>query len=142
MLPIIGIIVVMAGIALAVWLSFRSERMYRRELAERGSLNGDEFYKQYYADSGIPEDVPGRLRPIYSRFFDIEDGKLRPHDRPPEMNDLDTVDLVREIEAEFQIAISDKDAEQIDGSFDSIVRYLAANRAGDGNLRRAREAGR
>jgi len=62
---------------------------------------------------------------MYCKIFDIEVGKLRPHDRPPLLAELDLADFMEGIHAEFGVSISDKDAERIDGSFDSIVRYLA-----------------
>jgi hypothetical protein len=114
---------------LVTWFSFAPERRFRREVASREPLDDAEFIRQCYPGSEIPPDVPLRLRPIYCRYFDIEIGKLRPADRPPEIVDLDTVDLVREIEQAFGITISDQDAENIDGSFDSIVRHLASRRA-------------
>ena len=77
----------------------------------------------------VHADVPRRLRPIYGTFFVIDATRLRPTDRPPETTDIDTVGLVRDIEAEFDVTIPDADAENIDGSFDSIVRYLAATKA-------------
>jgi acyl carrier protein len=94
-------------------------------VANREPLDDTQFFGAFYANTDVPADTPRRLRPIYSKFFDIEMGKLRPDDRPPEIADLDTVDLVRDIETEFDIAVPDKDAEQIDGSFDSIVRFLS-----------------
>ena len=114
-------------IALITWLSFGSERRFRRAIASRATLDDREFVSPFYAGSQIPTDIPLRLRPIYCRYFNIEIGKIRPSDKPPEISDLDTVDLVRQIEVEFGVAIPDKDAEGVDGSFDSIVRYLASH---------------
>jgi hypothetical protein len=64
---------------------------------------------------------------MYCRIFDIEFGKLRPLDRPPILAELDMADFMEEIESEFGVSISDKDAEAIDGSFDSIVRFITAH---------------
>jgi hypothetical protein len=60
-----------------------------------------------------------------TQYFDMEIGKLRPDDRPPEICELDNSDLIRQIEAEFGVTITDSDLENIDGSFRSIVRYLS-----------------
>ncbi len=118
-------VAIFAVVTIVTWLSFWPERRFRREIAERESLDDARFLQEFYADRQIPSDIPLRLRPIYCKFFEIEVGKLRPQDRPPEIVELDTVDLIRDIETEFGVKISDEDAEQIDGSFDSIVRYLA-----------------
>lgn len=112
-------------VALFAWLSFASERAFHRQLYSREPMDDNRFYDSYYAERQIPEDIPRRLKPIYGKYFGIDPMKLRPADRPPEMDDLDTVDLVNAIEREFRVTISDKDAERIDGSFDSIVQYLA-----------------
>ena len=123
-MTLIAMIVVMS---ISTGFSFWQERKFRRELRARIPLDDDQFSFQFYADTDVPADIVRRLRPIYCRFFDIEPAKLRPLDRPPEMDDLDTVDLIRNIEAEFSLVISTGDAERIDGSFDSIARYLVAH---------------
>lgn len=69
------------------------------------------------------------LRPIYAEYFAIDPLKLRPADRPPEIAEVDTCPLVEEIEGAFNITIPSDDAERLDGSFDSIVQYLAARRS-------------
>ena len=120
-------IVVASGIAVLIfmtWLSFASERVFHRGLKRREPLDDETFYQSFYSFSNVPADIPRRLRPIYGKVFGIDPAKLRPEDRPPEMDDIDNVGLVREIEAEFDVTISDADAETIDGSFDSIVQYL------------------
>jgi hypothetical protein len=109
----------------AMWISSWPERKFRREVADREPLDDTQFFKEFYADTNVPGDIPCRLRPIYCRFCDLEVGKLRPQDRPWQIVELDTFGLIQDIEAEFGVSISDKDAERIDGSFDSIARYLA-----------------
>src|SRR5687768_4669527 len=114
---------VIAG--LATWISYWPERRYRRELAARAPLSHAEGLEVFYPGNDVPADIPIRLRAIYAGFFEIEPSKLRPDDRPPEYVDLDISDLVSTIETEFAVTITDSDAEHIDGSFDSIVQYLA-----------------
>ena len=88
-------------------------------------MNDTQFFNEFYADTDVPADIPCRLRPMYCKILDIEVGKLRPHDRPPLLSEIELADFIEDIEAEFGVSISDKDAEQIDGSFDSIACYLA-----------------
>jgi hypothetical protein len=104
----------------ATWISFAGERKFRREFAQREPLDDSQFFNEFYAGTGVPADIVRRLRPIYSEFCDLEVGKLRPQDRPWQIVELDGVDLVQDIEAEFGVKISDDDAQHIDGSFDSI----------------------
>jgi hypothetical protein len=110
----------------AVWLSFRSERAFHRALARHEDLDDAQFYEQYDAGTNVPQDVVRRLRPVYCSFFGIDAfKKLRPSDRPPEIDELDTVQLVRDIEREFCVKVPDAESEGLSGSFDSIARYLA-----------------
>ena len=115
---------VVALVSLLAFISWLPEHRFRRQLKSRESLDDARFFNEFYAASGISADIPRRLRPIYEMFFRIPSGKSRPHDHPPALVDVDTSDLVRSIEKEFGVTISDIDAEGIDGSFDSIVRHV------------------
>ena len=110
---------------LATWISLWPHRKFQRELAERESLDDTEFFKQFYANTDISAHLVRRLRSIYCKQLGIEVGKLRPLDHHPMLAELDSTELMEEIESEFGVSISDKDAEAMDGSFDSIVRFLA-----------------
>jgi acyl carrier protein len=116
---------VFAAVMIATWISFWPEQQFRREFSQRQLLDDGRFFDEFYAHTNVPAEIVRRLRPIYCKFFDLEVGKLRPQDRPPEIADLDMIDLVQAIETEFGVTISDNDAEHINGSFDSIARYLA-----------------
>jgi hypothetical protein len=120
--------VVIVFVSALLWFSIRwdrSERAFRRELAARLTIDSNEFIAFY--STPVERAIAFRLLPIYADFFGIDPGKLRPADRPPEIVELDTVELVLDIEAEFNISIPDRDAEGINGSFDSLVQYLARN---------------
>ena len=106
-----------------------AERAFNRELAQRTLQTPEEFARFY----STPEEqaIALRLLTIYSNFFGIEPGKLRPEDCPPIIVEIDNVELIQDIETEFGISISDRDAEGINGSFDSIMQFLAKNRLPD-----------
>jgi acyl carrier protein len=123
------LIAIVAIATLWTWISFWPERRFRKELAKRERIDDATFVREFYSATDVPEDIPRRLKPIFCDFFQIELGKLRPDDRPPEIVELDTIQLILDIEKEFGVSIPDKDAEQINGSFDSLVRYLASRRA-------------
>ena len=118
--------VVFGGVAYLTWLSFAADRSFNRTLKSRSPMDDEAFIECFYASTDVPSNIPLRLRPLYAECFGIDPTLLRPTDRPPIIDELDTVDLVRDIEFEFGISIPDEDAERVDGSFDSIVRYLAA----------------
>ena len=125
LVPLAAIIVVAV---IAAWISFAPERRFWREVAAREPLDDAEFYRQFYGESGVPHELVLRLLPVYCRMFHFEAGKMRPTDRTPLLIELDTSDYVRQIEQEFGLGIPDEDVEELDGSFDSIVRYLAQRR--------------
>ncbi len=127
--PTVLIALIMLGVPLAVWLSMAGDRRFRREFNARESLDEDTFLRTFYASTEVPKHIPRRLRPIYADYFQLDALKLRPEDRPPDIVDFDTVDLVRAIETEFNVTITDADAETMDGSFDSIVQFLAKSEA-------------
>jgi acyl carrier protein len=102
---------------------FSRERAFDRAIAEREPLDCDAFFDAFYPDRRL-HDIVGRLRPIYCDFFSVDPAKLRPQDRPPIMDDLDTSELVDEIEKAFSISIPPEDCEALDGSFESVVLYL------------------
>lgn len=108
------------------------EREYQCKLDTREDLTAEEFYRRYYEGTGVPEDIVLRLLPIYCEHVQVPAAKLRPDDWPPQLAELDCVDMVRAIEQEFRIAVSDsqwQDMRQTErgeaGSFDSLARYLA-----------------
>lgn len=123
--PTVLIALIVLGVPLAVWLSMAAGRRFRSELNARESLDDDAFVRTFYTSTDIPEHIPRRLRPVYADYFELDASKLRPEDRPPDIVDSDNVDFVRAIEAEFNVTITDADAENMDGSFDSIVQFLA-----------------
>jgi len=120
--PTISAVIALASIL--AFVSWLPEHRFRRQLKCRESLDDARFFNEFYADSSISADIPRRLGPLYETFFRIPSGKLRPYDQPPALVDVDTSDLVRSIEKEFGVTISDIDLVGIDGSFDSIVRDL------------------
>lgn len=98
------------------------ERTFQHTLSAREDLTGDEFYQRYYQGTGVPQAVVLRLLAIYSTFFALPSTKLRPDDWPPAIAELDMEPLVVEIEKEFGIPHSQW--HNVDGSFDSVVRYV------------------
>ncbi len=104
------------------------EYAIRYRISRRTPLEDDPFFETFYSAVGVPADIPRRLRPIYARFFALDPLKIRPADRPPDIEDADTSELVTAIEREFGVSFGDADLEHIDGSFDSIVQYLASQR--------------
>src|SRR5437868_5895236 len=89
-------------------------------------LDDEMFYHTYYGDSPVPKDIPIRVRKVLVEQLGSRWMCVKPQDRPTdEDTELDLAELVYEIEDEFRILISKADMQQLDGSFDAIVQYLA-----------------
>ena len=98
---------------------------FERELANRPQLDDQAFYDAHYCGSGIPDDIPIRVRKIcVEQLGDCRKG-VRPDDNVCESHpDLDLAELLYEIEDEFGIKIPDDKMKRMDGTFDAIVRYF------------------
>ena len=100
---------------------------FERELMRRPQLDDQAFYQAHYGGSGIPEDIPIRVREVYVEQLGAYWKGVRPHDNACESYpDMDLAWLLYEIEDEFGIKIPDEDVKQMDGTFDAIVRYIGS----------------
>ena len=106
-----------------------SHSRFERELAGRPELDDESFYEAYYGGSGIPRDIPVRVRKVYvEQLGDCWKG-VRPGDNACEAYpDLDFAELLYEIEDEFGIKIPDEAMRTMDGTFDGdrSVRCLTS----------------
>ena len=85
------------------------------------------FYETHYGCSGIPEDIPVRIRKVYVEQLGACWMGVRQDDNVCESDpDLPFAELLYEIEDEFGIKIPDVDMKRMDGTFDAIVRYVAS----------------
>jgi len=100
---------------------------YFEQERQRPRLDDDAFYEQFYAGTGIPKDIPVRLRIVFENMVGVDRRIIRPEDNffliEPE---LDSVELIWGLEREFKMKVDTETAfKEMDGSFDSAVRYLA-----------------
>jgi acyl carrier protein len=110
-------------------LYFAFHSRFERELAGRPELDDQAFYEAHYGGSGIPEDIPVRIRKVYvEQLGDCWKG-VRPGDNACQAYpDLDFAELLYEIEDEFGIKIPNEVLETMGGTFDGVVRYVASQR--------------
>jgi hypothetical protein len=108
-----------------------AERMYFEELRRRPDLTDEQFYDTFFAGSQIPKEIPVRLRRLYQEIFGYDFSALNPNDNIALIFDfVDFADVLYRIEREFGLKIplsackSDGGRGKIDGTFDSVVRYL------------------
>jgi hypothetical protein len=109
-------------ISLSPLFSSAESRAFRKRLAERPQLSHEEFYSRFFADSGIPSEVPARLRnclltldPLINRA--IPDDNLGLLD-----DELDFVCVLRLIEKEFGIKFAKADYKAVDGTLGNLLR--------------------
>jgi acyl carrier protein len=133
-----GYIFVLVILPLAILLALlayllRPERYAEQALQRRPLLDDRAFYERFYAQTGIPEDIPIRLRQVYAEQFGRAWGKVYPRDNVVEIfDDLDLAELLCEVEDEFGVSFPDEVGRNMDGTFDAIVRYLAEERSSRG----------
>jgi len=114
---------------------------YVEETRRRPRLDDDAFYEQFYAGTGIPKDIPVRVRIIFESIVGLDRRVFRPGDNIfLNHEELDLAELIWRLEREFKMKVDIETAfkgpighkgkmtlcrGEIDGSFDSVVRYLA-----------------
>jgi hypothetical protein len=124
-----------------------SERAYHAILQERPRRNDDEFFDEFYAGSSIPRDIPIRLRKLYEEIIGVDFLALRPEDNHAIIYDeVDFAEVIYRVGREFSLNIPIETVleapltyrgraspqGEIDGTFDSVVRYLAKARHASG----------
>jgi hypothetical protein len=101
----------------------RSEWLWRRERKKRTPLSVQQFYEQFYRTSGVSEQIVARLLALQANYWKIDAALIRPEDDYPRTFG-DDGEFVKQIESEFDLTIADCDLEKVDGSFDSIAKYI------------------
>jgi acyl carrier protein len=101
-----------------------------QELKGRPQLEDQALYEARYGGSGIPEDIPLRVRKVYvEQLGDCWKGVLPDDNACEAYPDLDLAELLYDIEDEFGIKIPDEEMQKMNGTFDAIVRYVAMQRS-------------
>jgi hypothetical protein len=99
------------------------------KLRHRPKLNDEEFYEAFYADSGIPRELPAQLRSSLASMFGLDMSAVRPNDNLVEADgELDWSDVFYVIEREFKVSIPRESWDEFDGTFDCLIRMVAARR--------------
>jgi hypothetical protein len=139
------ILFIMARVFSPIWKSLFATMSdaayaYARELQGRPKLGNGEFYQQFYADGDVPKELVTRLRTLFESIFGDDLSSMWPHDNLALIYDsVDFADVLFRVGREFKVAIPISSVAkepltyrgkacrngQIDGTFDSLVRYLA-----------------
>jgi hypothetical protein len=110
---------------LAPLLDSAESRAFRKKLKTRQETEDDEFFNRFHAGTGISRDVPVRLRRLCATQIHPLLSRVHPSDVMQAVHDeIDLGDFLREVEVEFGVTWSREDMAALDGSFDSVVRWL------------------
>jgi hypothetical protein len=106
-------------------------RAFQKQLRERPVLDDQEFYARFYEGSGIPREIPARLRSVLKSIHPLFDRAI-PSDFLYLLNDdLDFgSDVLDPIGQEFGLRFASPEQEGIDGTLDNLIRLVHKRRAG------------
>jgi hypothetical protein len=112
-----GFLALFIAVTAIVWFfhpGIRRERQFKAELAARESISDEELFRHYFASNGVAPDVPGRVRRIFAKHTQYPADKLLPDDDLMFVwHEMDSTDLVRDVDREFGIEITGAEAESV-----------------------------
>ena len=108
-----------------LWPS-KEQRMLRKELKTRPKLDDKEFYEHFYRDSGVSAAIPIVIRRELEMAMGLDLGGLLPHDNLQIIDgEIDLADVFFRLKRVFSIEIPRRRWHEIDGTFDSLVNFVA-----------------
>lgn len=111
------------AVLLTVLHSFVNKAKAKRHMAGRHRLDTDNFARQFFPDC---PDIAAKIKVILEKHLPLDLGRLRPEDEPvkdlrmDELDSMATVEFLMDVETEFQVSLSDEEAQGIK-SFSDIV---------------------
>ena len=97
------------------------ERAYRREVGARPVLTDEEFYARFYKGSGLPPDIPTKVRRCLADL-DMLIERAYPADViASAYDDLDFYDVLFRIERQFGIRFTEEDYPQFTGTLGNLI---------------------
>ena len=122
------IITVLVALGGAIWLS---EHTVRRRVLKRMQSRPARTPEQFGHDLFSPEsaEIATKVREILARHLTVDLSRLSPEDtfvdlQMAELDSLATVGFVLDLERDFGIRISDRDAERM-RTFRDVVEYVS-----------------
>jgi hypothetical protein len=113
------------------WLVWRddfdrvqSQLRFEQERQTREPVFASQFYDHYYQGSDLDRDVVNRFLSLCADQWSIDAALIRPTDNYFRIYDADAAVFFDELKYRFGIEPRDGELENIDGSFDSLARYV------------------
>jgi hypothetical protein len=121
-------------VALLLYLAWRfdpgrrARRQFDDEMSRREPLTDEQYYERFFAHSGVPRDIPLRLRTLYAKYVRFPAALILPSDELTHLacDSLDVMELVWDIERAFGVRLTNEELATLDGSMYSIVACLIA----------------
>jgi hypothetical protein len=100
------------------------ERAYQQEVSARPALTDEEFYARFYEGSGVPKDIPARVRRCLADL-DIFIERAYPDDMIAHASDdLDYDDVLFRIERQFGICFTEEDHPLFTGTLGNLIEQV------------------
>lgn len=113
-------------LTLAPLVSTQQERAFKKTLRERPQVGPDEFYERFYAASPIPKFLATKLRALLEYQLGLPNNSIEPNDNLIHADpELDWHDLLDEINDEFNIVVPARSIQEMDGTFDDLLKGIA-----------------
>jgi hypothetical protein len=135
---------VAVGVAVLFWWQdhdgIRSAWEYRRRIRTRERLTGEEFYRRFYAGSGIPAELVVAVRDFHAAYWGEDPELLRPEDDLFAVNaGADCAGWVAELRARFGVEVPESlppelraALPRLDQTFDTVLRCIHVLQAQQG----------
>lgn len=106
--------------------SSENERRFAELLASREPLDDEQFFEQFFADSGISHDLVAGARSELQEILGYNLDAIHPADNIAVIFDgLDFTDVFYRMERRFKVLIPlEAFPKQVDGTFDTMVRFI------------------
>ena len=125
----VGLASLAVVVCLLVWWldpNLRRQREYEAELKDREPLSDTDMVARYFVETDVPAEVPGQVRRVFARYMEYPADKLLPDDDLAFFwAELDMAELVEELESEFEITITQAEAEQTPCSIWAVSMMVA-----------------
>jgi acyl carrier protein len=124
-------IAVIVALGAAVWLSQHTvQRRVLRRMQARPARTPEEFGRELFPPEFAP--VAAKVREILARHLTVDLSRLSPEDvfgdlEMAELDSMATVGFVLDLEREFGIKISDREAQRMK-TFRDVVQYVSGAR--------------
>jgi hypothetical protein len=122
-------LLLLAVVAVGIWIfhpDARRARAYAAELRERPAVSNHELFQSHFGGSGVPYDVPGRVRRIFAEELGYPAEKLLPDDDFMFLlNELDAGPLIEALEREFSVTLTHEETERTAPTIRAVCLLLA-----------------